>query len=193
MTMADGRLYFVVGASGAGKDTLIRYAREHRDRDAPVVFAHRYITRPATAGGENHIALDEHEFRLRQRLGLLAMHWESHGLYYGIGVEINVWLAAGLSVVVNGSRAYLPLAHLAHPDLCVVWVHAEPERVAARLLQRRRESGEQIDRRLRRNPEPVMPPGCAIVRIDNNGTPAQAGERLLALFSAGSGPDRLAG
>lgn len=182
--MADRRLYYVVGASGAGKDTLIRYAREHLGGQWPVMFAHRYITRSAAVGGENHVALTEDEFRLRQQNGLFAMHWKSHGFCYGIGVEINQWLAAGLSVVINGSRAYLPHALQSYHDLRVVWVDAGPEQVAARLLQRKRESAEQIDARLQRNPEPSIPL-CDIVRIDNNGKPEDACERLLVLLRTG--------
>ena len=190
--MTDRRIYYVVGASGAGKDTLIRHAREYLDGGSAVAFAHRYITRPAFAGGENHVALSEVEFQLRQQRGLFAMHWESHGLYYGIGVEINQWLTGGLSVVINGSRAYLPFALKLYPGLRVVWVHADPDQVAARLLQRRRESAQQIAERMQRNPEPTHPP-CDIVRIDNSDTPEAAGERLLVLLRTGVLPDQFAG
>jgi ribose 1,5-bisphosphokinase len=44
------RLFYVIGASGAGKDTLLRYARVRVGGSGGVVFAHRYITRPAAAG-----------------------------------------------------------------------------------------------------------------------------------------------
>ena len=81
-----GRLFYVVGASGAGKDTLIAYARNALPVANAVVFAHRYITRPAHVGGENHIALSDAEFSVRETNGLFAMSWESNGLRYGIGV-----------------------------------------------------------------------------------------------------------
>jgi ribose 1,5-bisphosphokinase len=69
-------LIYVMGPSGSGKDSLLGYARE-RVRDLPVAFAHRYITRPVSAGGENHVALTRPEFRIRQRAGLFALDWES--------------------------------------------------------------------------------------------------------------------
>ena len=74
--------------------------------DAPVAFAHRYITRPAEAGGENHVALTQAEFALRRAHGLFAFHWEAHGNHYGIGREIHGWRNAGLTVVVSGSREH---------------------------------------------------------------------------------------
>ena len=54
-----GTLFYVVGASGAGKDSLLAYARAALGGGTPVFFAHRYITRPAEAGGENHVALSK--------------------------------------------------------------------------------------------------------------------------------------
>ena len=107
--VSSGRLFYVVGASGVGKDTLIRYAREALEGSDAVVFAHRYITRPAESGGENHIALTMAEFMLRERHGLFAMTWESHGYRYGVGIEIDRWLAAGLTVVVSTTSGFSPL------------------------------------------------------------------------------------
>lgn len=84
--MAEGRLFYVIGPSGSGKDSLMRYARASLAGDPSVVFAHRYITRPMELHGENHVALTETEFDARLAAGLFAMHWESHGLRYGIGL-----------------------------------------------------------------------------------------------------------
>ena len=46
MRTETGQLIYVMGPSGAGKDSLLGYARE-RLAEQPLVFAHRYITRPA--------------------------------------------------------------------------------------------------------------------------------------------------
>jgi ribose 1,5-bisphosphokinase len=82
----SGRLVYLIGASGAGKDSLMSFARDRLPRTAPIVFAHRYITRPHGAGGEDYVPLDEIEFERRLRHGCFAMAWRSHGLRYGIGV-----------------------------------------------------------------------------------------------------------
>lgn len=73
-------------------------------------MAHRYITRTANAGSENHISLSEQEFFTRAGQNLLALSWHANGFYYGVGVEIDLWLHAGFDVLVNGSRAHLPQA-----------------------------------------------------------------------------------
>jgi len=78
MTEVDSsKLIYVMGPSGAGKDSLLGFARERIG--AQVMFAHRYITR-AVGEGENHIALSHDEFTSRLSYGLFAMHWTSLGL-----------------------------------------------------------------------------------------------------------------
>ena len=81
-------LYYVIGPSGAGKDSVLGWLRTHLPADGRVLFAHRYITRPATAGGENHVELSVAEFALRRDAGLFCLHWASHGLHYGVGREV---------------------------------------------------------------------------------------------------------
>lgn len=149
--MKKGTLFYVVGASGAGKDSVMNGARAEMAGSIPVIFSHRYITRPADAGGENHVALSKAEFKMRQESGLFAMAWESHGNDYGIGIEINAWLSKGFAVVVNGSRAYLPTAALKYPHMEVILVSVSREILRKRLLERGRETPEEIERRLQRS------------------------------------------
>ncbi len=161
-----GRLVYVIGPSGAGKDSVLRGARE-QGTDTNVTFAHRYITRPAEAGGENHIALTTQEFALRLRRGCFALNWSSHGFEYGIGREVDQWMRCGFTVVVNGSRGYLQEALLRYPTLLPVLVTARPEILAERLMARGRETEEQVVLRLQRNAlMDIRHPG--LVRIENN-------------------------
>lgn len=48
------KIFYVVGASGAGKDSLMQLARKQVEGRS-VAFAHRYITRPADDNTENFI------------------------------------------------------------------------------------------------------------------------------------------
>src|SRR5258708_30167170 len=97
-----------MGPSGAGRDSVLGRAPAMLSIDLPVVFAHRYITRPHDIGGENHVALSPSEFALRRAHGLFAFHWQAHGNDYGIGHEIEAWRDAGLAVVGSGSREHFP-------------------------------------------------------------------------------------
>ncbi|KIG09943.1 phosphonate metabolism protein/1,5-bisphosphokinase (PRPP-forming) PhnN [Caballeronia concitans] len=174
----SARLIYVMGPSGAGKDSLLGFARERVG--AHVMFAHRYITR-AMGDGENHIALTHDEFASRLTHGLFAMHWESLGLRYGIGIEVDAWLARGVPVVVNGSRQHAQAALARYPDACFVHIDAAPAVLAARLARRGREDARQIEARLARKPPFELPSHARVVRIDNSGLLADAGARFLSL------------
>lgn len=158
------RLIWLMGASGSGKDSLLQALREC----APprMMVAHRYITRSASAGGENHIALSEHEFLRRSEYGLFAIEWQAHQFYYALGCEIDLWLASGLDVVVNGSRRHLGVVQQRYGDrLLPVCLQVSSAVLADRLRQRGREDEAEIARRLQRAAEPV-PPGCLTLYND---------------------------
>jgi ribose 1,5-bisphosphokinase len=177
-----GRLVYVMGPSGAGKDTLLTFARS-RLSGAPVLFAHRYITRAAEAGGENHVFLSHDEFRIRADQGLFALQWSSHGLHYGIGVEIDAWMERGFTVVVNGSREYLQNVVTRYPALTAVHVDARPDVLAARLASRGRETLDEVRARLARRVPLAVPPHVVLTAIDNSGALEDAGRALIEVLA----------
>ena len=172
-------LVYVMGPSGSGKDTLLRRLRAMSAPEDRILVAHRYITRPSGAD-EASLALDEEEFVRREQLGCFALSWRSHGLAYGIGVEIDAWMAAGVTVLVNGSRAYLPQACARYPGLCAVEIAVAPQALKLRLAGRGRESGHALEARLARATTPFhVPADCLHLTIDNNGAPEEAATKLL--------------
>lgn len=179
---APGSLVLIVGPSGAGKDTLIEYARD-RLRDNPRIhFVQRVINRPAGAG-EVHQPVGRQEFERMIDEGLFALHWRAHGLSYGLPSLIGAWLERGVVVVANGSRAVLPDARQRYPQITIVNVTAPMEILAKRLVARGRESLENVRQRLVRGDQhPVE--GTDVIHIDNSGPPEIAGERLLRLLTA---------
>jgi ribose 1,5-bisphosphokinase len=179
--MKAGQLYYVMGPSGAGKDSVLTWVREHGVAHG-VLCAHRYITRPAHAGGENHVALSEEEFQLRERSGLFALTWQAHGLHYGIGNEVAHWLAHGADVLVNGSRGAFEQACERFPALRPVLITANPHAIASRLAARGRESEEDVAARLARVNAYPVPDGSMV--IQNDGSLAEAGSTLLKAICA---------
>jgi ribose 1,5-bisphosphokinase len=179
----SGRLVYVMGPSGAGKDTLLSFARD-RLTGSRVLFAHRYITRAADAGGENHVHLSREEFGARAEMGLFVLQWASHGLHYGIGIEIEAWMDRGFTVVVNGSREYLGGALARYPALTAVHIDAQPDVLAARLASRGRESLDEVRARLARRVPFVVPAHVELARIDNSGALEEAGRALLQVLTA---------
>lgn len=175
-----GRLLYIVGPSGAGKDALLDYARARIPEEANVRFARRWITRQAGAVGEDHSPVGQEEFERMVADGRFAMHWYANGNGYGIGREIVDWLCQGATVVVSGSREYLPQALRDYPDMKVISVTVSPKVLRGRLERRGRESAEEIERRLERATQFALPSGIAAVEIQNDLALDEAGEAMLA-------------
>jgi len=179
-----GRLFYVVGASGAGKDSLLNYARQQLKNVPTIAFAHRYITRPASTDGENHVALSDEEFMVRVRNGMIVMHWQSHGNHYGIGSEINSWLAGGIDVVVNGSREYLPTATKLFPEIRPVLIAVSEKVLLRRLLGRNREGPKEIAARLNRSKMVSVADECSHIHIINNDNKIEnAGQEFIEFIT----------
>ena len=116
----------VVGPSGVGKDTLLEGAKVVLASDGGVVFPRRQITRPAEAGGEDHIPVSNNAFYARDAAGDYALAWRAHGLGYGVPIEIGQDLAAGRTVVVNVSREVLDADHAGLDEPFQVRLRAGP-------------------------------------------------------------------
>jgi ribose 1,5-bisphosphokinase len=178
-----GRLVYVIGPSGAGKDSIISYARRILGGDgARHVFPRRHITRPADGGSEDHETVTQDAFDRQCRAGQFALHWSANGLCYGIGNEIDRWMQAGRHVVINGSRAHLPEAARLYPHLVPVLITIDPSVLRGRLMARGREDADQIKDRLRRAAELGRIDHPALRTIANNGALDEAGEALVALL-----------
>ena len=171
-----GRLIAVVGPSGAGKDTLLAGAMAARPGWELV---RRVITRPAGVG-EDHEPVGMAEFEARRALGQFALHWQAHGLYYGIPRPVLARVRGGATVLFNGSRAALPQARSVWPRLEVVMVTAPIPVLAARLSARGRESAEAIAARLRRS---LLPPPEGARVVQNDASVDEGVARLLAVLS----------
>lgn len=177
-------LYYIIGGSGAGKDSLINYIREHLPATAPIKIIQRYITRPADAGGENHISLSENQFLKMEELGCFSMNWFSHKTHYGIGTETTNWMHADYNVIVNGSRGYLQDAIKTFPNIVPVLISVDPVVLSDRLFSRGREDYKEIQKRVAQAIQleaSVAHPHLKI--IDNNGELEEAGSTLFKLIT----------
>jgi ribose 1,5-bisphosphokinase len=178
----NGPLAYVMGPSGAGKDSVLNRARLLLAADAPVIFAHRYITRPAAAGGENHVELSPAEFGLRRTHGLFAFHWQAHGNEYGIGREIYSWRRAGLTVVVSGSREHFQQLGGVDDNTHPVLITASAQRLAERLAIRAREDADSAAERLQRS-EAYDVTDRRLVTIVNDGALDEAAANFVSLLA----------
>ncbi|MDO6765130.1 ribose 1,5-bisphosphokinase [Agarivorans sp. 1_MG-2023] len=176
----EAKLFYLVGPSGSGKDSIINLLRSQLQTNSNLLIAHRYITRAVDDSGENHIALSVPEFTHRKHSGLFAMDWQANGCNYAVGNEVNTWLSMGFSVLFNGSRQHIDLAEeLFGERLRVIALDVEPEILAQRLQKRGREQQRDIEARLRRSAkfQANLPEQCW--RLDNNRSIENTVNKLL--------------
>jgi len=161
---------------------LIAAAKRQLTSNPEIVFVRRYITRAADAGGEAHITVSMSDFTALAGRGGFALHWQAHGLHYGIPASIEADLSVGRTVVANVSRTVVPAARQRFRRLVVAHITADPAVRARRLAQRGRETEAEILARLERAGV-IAPEGDDVVTIDNGGTLENAVVGFLGLLS----------
>jgi ribose 1,5-bisphosphokinase len=162
--IGPGRLILVVGPSGAGKDTLLGFAKAACVEDAKIVFPRRVVTREASSS-EDNVALTPDEFRQALARGDFAMHWEAHGHSYGLPRDIDEDIRARRSVVVNVSRTVIEAARRAYANVMVIAITAPPEVLAERIKMRSRSSDGNSEQRLSRTVDTAVP-DVTILNVD---------------------------
>jgi ribose 1,5-bisphosphokinase len=112
--------------------------------------------------------------------GRFALAWRANGLCYALGPDVKAALAAGRTVVANGSRAAVAEARARYPRVKLVLITAPPEVLAARIAARGREDANATAGRLAREPALDAAPDLTIL---NDGAVELAGEKLAAFLA----------
>ncbi len=176
-----GCLILVVGPSGAGKDSLMSGAQAQLPRNGRFRFVRRYITRPAEAGGEDHIPIAPDVFQKLVDERFFCLHWQAHDLLYGIPVTINDEILDGRTVIANVSRSVLDTARTNFPYVRIINVTAPPDILAARLHGRGRESLSDVTKRLGRS---VQVAGNDVFEVVNDGSIEDGIRKFTTLINA---------
>ena len=145
----EGRLIYVMGPSGSGKDSVIHEALKQMGPRA--CLARRVVTRAPMLNEDESVFVSEAEFVALERNGGLSMAWHANGYSYGILRDLDELLREGRDVFVNGSRQYLQNARQRYPSMVAVLMQVSPQMLRERLEARGRENAAQIDARLQRN------------------------------------------
>jgi ribose 1,5-bisphosphokinase len=157
-------LVLVVGPSGAGKDSLIRGAREFFGATGTINFVRRYITRPPD-GSEDNYYLDETAFIHLEKRRFYAATWQAHGNRYGIARHALEKVSAAVSLC-SISRGAIADFEQQYHDVVTILVTARPAILRQRLIGRGREGGAALERRLERVAAPVR--ARRLIEFDNS-------------------------
>ena len=177
----SGWFVAIVGPSGAGKDTILRGAKEALGGDPTFSFPQRTITRAEGDDTEDHLPVSEAEFIKARQAGAFCVSWSAHGLYYGIPASARAEYTEGRIVVANVSRSALGELRRLFDTVRVVQITVDREVLAERLRLRARESAEEIRARLSRIDRYTVK-GADVVTLDNSGDPAVAISDLIAVL-----------
>jgi len=183
-----GCLVLVVGPSGAGKDSILDGAQQALAGDDGFTFVRREITRPADAGGEDHIAISREEFHQRAVDGRYALVWKAHGLGYGVPAAALKGLAWGQTAIVNVSRGILATARARFSPLCIVHISVSAQVLAQRLAGRGREGPDQIAQRLERAAA-FQVDGDDVLTLVNDGPLERSVDTFLEMLRISSSPN----
>ena len=179
MKAGGGAFVSVVGPSGAGKDTIIAFARKTLEADRSFRFVRRLVTRPSDAF-EDHGTISEAEFQTGVEGGVFALSWRAHGLGYAVPIAARQAVDDGDVAICNLSRTAIGAARTLFPRLVVVQVEASPDIIAARLATRGREGKELVAARLERKIDDVV--FAADRRIVNDGAPEEAAAEFVGVL-----------
>ena len=175
----SSRLIYVVGPSGAGKDSLLEWLRHRLAPAAPVAFARRTIDRPVQASGEQHESVDATSFESLLQANAFAMHWTANGRLYGVRHGELEPLKQAQWLFVNGSRAHLEQALRQFKGMRVLHITASADVLRARLLSRQRESPALIEARIQRAVSFVVEPDSRTMVLRNDTSLDAAGADLM--------------
>ena len=172
----SGCLFVFVGASGVGKDSVLRCLK---NRMPELHIAKRVITRKQHTESEDYESLSPEQFITQLLEGAFIFHWRAHGVRYGIRKSVNDILQAGGNVAINGSRAALEEMRAIYPALHAISINVDLEVLEARLIARGRENEDEIAARLKRASQYQV---ANFHSIANNGALEEAVDQCVLLM-----------
>ncbi len=184
-TVRHGTLFLVVGPSGAGKDSLIRAARQSLSANPLFLFPRRVVTRPEDPASEDFESVTTADFERRCAAGEFCLDWGAHGLFYGVPASAKAEMEAGRSVVVNVSRTVIAEARRRFPAVRVIQVTAPHAILEHRLAVRGRASDGDIGLRLARQIHVPDNADFDTATVVNDGSLTVAATAFLDILLAG--------
>lgn len=136
------KVVLIVGASGVGKDTLIKNIKGKIEAN----FVKRYITREPDTNESNYY-IDNKAFDSLQSDNFFVSTWSAHNNRYGIGMS---HIKNGLNII-SISRGAIKDFEEKFEYVTTINITIPKEQLFKRLKNRARESDEEIQKRIDRS------------------------------------------
>lgn len=167
------KIVLIVGASGVGKDTLLRGIKEKVDAN----FLKRYITREPDSNESNYY-LDKNAFLTLKEKNYFISTWEAHENCYAIAKE---HIKNGVNII-SISRGAIKDFEKIFDEVATINITIPKELLRQRLLKRGRESKEQIEKRIQRSYPQIE---CKnLIEFDNSDTLEKSIEKFINLIQS---------
>ena len=136
------KIILIVGASGVGKDTLLRKSKSKIEAN----FITRYITRVSDKN-EANFYVDKDAFELLDKNDFFISTWEAHQNNYAIAKN---QIKDGLNIISISRNAIKDFERI-FDNVITLEISLPKEMLYERLKNRNRESEDEIMKRINRN------------------------------------------
>ncbi|WP_170175840.1 hypothetical protein [Sulfurimonas crateris] len=140
------KIVLIVGASGVGKDTLLKSIQN----DIKANFVTRYITRIPDNNESNHY-IGKDDFLYLIKSDFFISSWEAHGNIYGIS---KLSIKDGLNII-SISREAIKDFENTFEDVATIEIGIPKQMLYERLKSRDRENEEAIKKRIQRSEQKI--------------------------------------
>lgn len=176
-----GIFFAIVGASGVGKDSILAAAKPRLESCGDFYFPTRFITRPADAGGEEHLSISNADFVQSVREDRFSLWWMAHETHYALPDDVFEKLRFNTHVIANISRRSVKETIQKFNTVEIIEITASPDTIKKRLMMRGRENEAEIMVRQLREIESDWSGNLAANSVSNDGQLAEAVDRFISI------------
>ncbi|MEA1913911.1 MAG: AAA family ATPase [Campylobacterota bacterium] len=167
------KIVLIVGASGVGKDTLLKNIKDNIE----ATFVKRYITREPD-NNESNYYVDEEAFEALDGENYFISTWKAHNNRYGIAAA---HIKTGLNII-SISRGAIKDFENRYDEVTTINITIPKEELFKRLKKRGRESDEEIAKRIKRS-YPLIDT-VNLIEFDNSKSIEESSQEFIKLLQS---------
>jgi phosphonate metabolism protein PhnN/1,5-bisphosphokinase (PRPP-forming) len=168
------KIVLIVGASGVGKDTLLKEIKKDLSKDCH--FIKRYITRKPDKN-EKNFYLDNYAFEILNNNNFFISTWSAHDNLYGISKKS---IKEGINII-SISRSKIKDFEIEFDNVYTINISVSKDELRNRLILRHRESIEEIEQRLERSYKNIEAKN--LIEFNNHDSIKKSSKSLLKVLN----------